>query len=241
LVLQITGPKVVTLARENRSRRHLQWQRRRRQKRRNTNRQRDDTSHLTRFFTGLLREAPLRRLFRSSLMYRGSCRLGLKVLGKAPYSTTHPQQANSIRRCIVSGRQCSLGPLLLLASVAVSCGGSRHLQTVTLQPSTATAQNGQFQFAATGTFSAPPSPVTLTSKDVTWCTGELTAAPNASPNSCVGNVSPFATVDQNGLATCGSASHGTGYILAGTQQIVSMNPDGGSQFKIFGYAALTCP
>jgi len=142
----------------------------------------------------------------------------------------------------VSGfRWRSGGPLLLLSLATLSCGGSRHLQSVTVQPSVATAQNGQFQFTATGKFSAPPSPATLTSKDVTWCTGELTTAPNASPNSCVGNIAPFATVDQNGLATCGVASHGSGYILAGAQQVVSMNPDGGSQFKVSGYATLTCP
>ena len=134
-----------------------------------------------------------------------------------------------------------VGALLLLTWAAASCGSGRHLETITLQPAVATAQNGQAQFTATGQFSAPPSPVTLTSKDVTWCTGELANAPNGSPNSCIGNVAPFATVDQNGLATCGPASHGTGYILAGAQQIMSMNPDGGSQFKISGYATLTCP
>jgi len=149
---------------------------------------------------------------------------------------------SSCWRCIVSEfRSHWVGALLLFSWAAVSCGSGRHLQTITLQPSVATAQNRQVQFTATGQFSAPPSPVTLTSKDVTWCTGELTNAPNASPNSCIGNIAPFATVDQNGLATCGPASHGTGYILAGAQQIMSMNPDGGSQFKISGYATLTCP
>ena len=138
-------------------------------------------------------------------------------------------------------RSHSVGPLLLLSCLALSCGSSRHLESITLQPSAATAQNGKFQFAATGQFSAPPSPVTLTSKDVTWCTGEVANAPSASPNSCIGNVAPFAVVDQNGLATCGAASHGTGYILAGAQQMMPMNPDGGSQFKISGHATLTCP
>jgi len=138
-------------------------------------------------------------------------------------------------------RSLSVGPLLLLCLTASSCGSGRHLQNITLQPAVATAQHGQVQFTATGQFSAPPSPVTLTSQDVTWCTGEVTSAPNASPNSCVGNVAPFATVDLNGLATCGPASHGTGYILAGAEHIMPMNPDGGSQFKISGYATLTCP
>ena len=142
---------------------------------------------------------------------------------------------------MIAFRFHSIGALSLLSIAALSCGGGRHLESVTLQPSVATAQNGQAQFTATGKFSQPPSPVTLTSKDVTWCTGELTSAPNASPNSCVGNVAPFATVDQNGLASCGPATHGSGYILAGAQQTMSMNPDAGSQFKVFGYATLTCP
>ena len=141
---------------------------------------------------------------------------------------------------MTASRLRSIGSLLILSLAALSCGGSRHLQSITLQPSVTAAQNGQAQFTATGKFSQPPSPVTLTSKDVTWCTGELTSAPNASPNSCVGNVAPFATVDQNGLATCGQATHGSGYILAGTDQM-TMNPDGGSQFKVSGYATLTCP
>jgi len=134
-----------------------------------------------------------------------------------------------------------VGPLLILSLAAWSCGGGRHLQSVTLQPSVATAQNGKAQFSATGNFSAPPSPVTLTSKDVTWCAGGLVSPSNASPSGCAGFVIPFATVDQNGLATCSPSLHGTGYILAGAQPIPAMMPDEGAQFKVFGYATLTCP
>lgn len=134
-----------------------------------------------------------------------------------------------------------IGLPLLLVLLTLGCGSGRHLQGVTVHPSVATAQNGQAQFSAIGTFSEPPSPLTLTSTDVTWCTGELTSAPNASPQTCIGNVAPFATVDQNGSATCNPAlPHGTGYILAGTDQM-TLNPDGGSQFRISGYARLTCP
>jgi hypothetical protein len=135
----------------------------------------------------------------------------------------------------------SVGALLLLFIAALSCGGGRHLKTVTLQPSVATAQNGQFQFTAAGTFNEPPSPASLTSKDVTWCTGAETSAPSANPNSCIGFVIPFATVDQNGLATCNPHVHGAGYILAGAHPIASKIPDEGSQFKVSGYATLTCP
>jgi hypothetical protein len=143
---------------------------------------------------------------------------------------------------VTRSRSWSTGLLLVLSFVALNCGSGRHLQSVTLQPSVATAQNGQMQFAATGTFSKPPSPTALTSKDVTWCVGEQTSAPNASSNSCVGNVNSFATVDQNGLATCSPTIHGTGYILAGASAgNASMIPDEGSQFSVSGYATLTCP
>lgn len=145
---------------------------------------------------------------------------------------------------MTASRSGSIGPLFVLLLVALSCGGSsRHLESVTLQPAVASAQNGQFQFTATGKFSAPPSPMTLTSKDVTWCTATAgwTGSAPTTPSGCIGNVIPFATVDQNGLATCGPTSHGTGYILAGAQPIGSTNPDGGSQFKVFGYSILTCP
>jgi hypothetical protein len=144
-----------------------------------------------------------------------------------------------VRRCIVTGlRSISVGPLLLLSLATLSCGGGRQLQSVKINPPAATSQ---VQFTATGTFSKPPSPVTLTNKDVTWCVGELTSAPNATPTACVGNVSPFAAVDQNGMAQCNATTHGSGYILAGAGPLVSMNPDGGSQFKVSGYATLTCP
>ena len=135
-------------------------------------------------------------------------------------------------------RSISVGPLFLLSLVTLGCGSGRQLQTVKIAPAAATSQA---QFTATGTFSKPPSPVTLTSKDVTWCVGVLTNALNATPNACVGNVAPFATVDQNGMAQCNAATHGSGYILAGASQMFSMNPDGGSQFKVSGYATLSCP
>ncbi|HKV80150.1 MAG TPA: hypothetical protein VJP02_18525 [Candidatus Sulfotelmatobacter sp.] len=136
-------------------------------------------------------------------------------------------------------RLISVGSLLLVSLATLSCGSGRQLQSVKIDPPAATSQA---QLTAIGTFSRPPSPVTLTSKDVTWCVGELTSAPNATPTACVGNVAPFATVDQNGMAQCNTTTHGrAGYILAGASQMMSMNPDEGSQFKVSGYATLTCP
>src|SRR5579862_8308846 len=99
---------------------------------------------------------------------------------------------------------------LLWLLVLSACGSGRHLRTVSITPATADAQNspsGQVSFVATGTFSDPPSPVTLTSKDVFWCVG-------SSDGSCVGNINPGATVDQTGLAQCNSGFAGTANILA---------------------------
>jgi len=131
----------------------------------------------------------------------------------------------------------STGPLVLFAALVMSgCGSSRQLQSVTLSPASADAQSfpgGQVPFGATGTFSKPPSPSNLTSKDVQWCVGTSTGA-------CVGNINPGASVDQTGLAQCNSGFVGTATILAGNGG-VTMNPDGGSQLKVFGSAKLTCP
>ena len=124
----------------------------------------------------------------------------------------------------------------IIALGIVGCGSSRQLQSVKLNPALADARNfpnGQVPFTATGAFSKPPSPVQLTSKDVTWCTG-------SNSGMCVGNINPGATVDQNGLAQCVPGFTGKATILAGTGSS-SMNPDGGSQLKIFGAAHLTCP
>src|ERR1700674_2249984 len=99
----------------------------------------------------------------------------------------------------------------LIALGIVGCGSSRQLQSVTLSPASADSRNfpnGQVSFTATGAFSKKPSPVQLTSKDVTWCVG-------SSSGMCVGNINPGVTVDQNGLAQCLPGFTGTATILAG--------------------------
>jgi len=128
--------------------------------------------------------------------------------------------------------------MLILAALANSgCGSSRQLQSIAVSPASVDAKdypNGQVSLTATGTYSKPPSPVPLTSKDVVWCAGETSGA-------CYGNIAPPVTVDQNGLAKCGPTFVGTATVLAGTQSSAMVNPDGGSQLKIFGSAQLTCP
>ena len=126
--------------------------------------------------------------------------------------------------------------LLLLVLATATCGSSRQLQTVTLNPAVADARNfpnGQVSFAATGAFSKPPSPVPLTSKDVMWCVG-------ASDGTCAGNINTGATVDSNGVAQCLPGPARTVTILAGRGK-ASMNPDGSAQLTVFGAAQLTCP
>ena len=134
------------------------------------------------------------------------------------------------------GRTCMV--LAILSLFASGCGNSRQLQSVAVSPATANAQNfpnGQVQFSATGTFNKPPSPQPLTAKDVTWCvaTGPDTGA-------CAGNINKGAFVDTNGVANCVANFSGTATILAG-QAMPSMNPDGGSQLRVFGKAQLVCP
>ena len=127
--------------------------------------------------------------------------------------------------------------LPLVALEIVGCGSSRQLQSVTLNPAIADARNfpnGQVSFTATGAFSKPPSPVQLTSTDVTWCAGSTSGM-------CVGNINPGVTVDRNGLAQCVPGFTGTATILAGAGSSPMTNPDFGSQLKIFGAAQLTCP
>ena len=138
-------------------------------------------------------------------------------------------------------RSCSVGSLLLLSLAALSCGSGRHLQSVTLQPATADAQNfpnGLVQFTATGTFSKPPSPQQLTSKDITWCM----AAAGSNGGGCAGNVITGGTVDQNGMAQCLLGFSWTAVVVAGTPpKMNSGNPDGGVPLTVSGSAKLTCP
>ncbi|MGA2858234.1 MAG: hypothetical protein ABSE40_15285 [Candidatus Sulfotelmatobacter sp.] len=133
--------------------------------------------------------------------------------------------------------------LLLAVAATFACGSNRKLQSVSLTPAAADAKNfphGQVPFAATGTFSKPPSPAQLTSNDVLWCYGGLTNVAGPTPGLCVGNIAQFATVDQNGVAQCSPSFQGTVYILAGTASGPAM-PNVGPRLKIFGSAELTCP
>src|SRR5712692_1551246 len=92
--------------------------------------------------------------------------------------------------------------LLLTAVVTIRCGGgtnpNRMLESISISPAIAHAQNGQAQFVATGTFSA--SPVMVTPLAVNWSGPPLPLNPVAcTDGSCPG-------IDSQGLATCGPLS-----------------------------------
>src|SRR5260370_23480228 len=92
--------------------------------------------------------------------------------------------------------------LLLTAVVTISLGvgtnPNRMLESISISPAIAQAQNGQEQFVTTGTFSA--TPVTVTPLAVNWSGPPLPLNPVAcTPNSCPG-------IDNQGLATCGPLS-----------------------------------
>jgi hypothetical protein len=140
-------------------------------------------------------------------------------------------------------RSRSLGPLSLVCLAALSCGGSRQLQSVTVQPSQADAKNftnGQVQFTATGIFTNSSMPVTLTNKDISWCYGGVASSATLTAGMCAGNVAQLVSIDSNGVAQCNSGFQGMGLILAGVPIPATM-PDVGQQLKVYGSATLTCP
>jgi hypothetical protein len=130
--------------------------------------------------------------------------------------------------------------LAAAASVAFSCGVNnppKHvLETITLNPSIADAQNypnGQVQFVATGNYMTPPTVVTpLTA---TWGACNQFQTTTA------------VTVGSNGLAQCSAGASGTYMVWAnvpldipGVANCTAENACGGG-CVVQGNALLTCP
>lgn len=116
----------------------------------------------------------------------------------------------------------------LLAGIellAAGCGSSnRVIQSVTVTPATADAQNfpnGQVQFTASGTYSQPPSPVALSQAG--WSLSE----------------GGIATLTGNGLAQCVPGATGTVTVKAGVSGPCSGT--GCTAVQIVGTAQLSCP
>jgi len=128
--------------------------------------------------------------------------------------------------------------LMVLAAAALSCGSSPSphlLQSVTINPATADAQNypnGQVQFTATGNFSTKPSPVTPLSVEWGSCTLD-------------GNTTSSVSVTTSGTAQCtGAAGTYTVWGFANSAEgptCLAINACGGGCGRITGTAQLTCP
>lgn len=120
---------------------------------------------------------------------------------------------------------------LLLALVA--CGGmnssNRVLMSMTLSPAAADAQNfanGQVQFTATGVFSEPPTPATVTFMEP--FTGSW----------MVSN-SNIAIIDQNGMAKCVAGTSGVVTVSAIASSNSAQAP--AMSTAVSATAMLTCP
>jgi hypothetical protein len=129
--------------------------------------------------------------------------------------------------------------LVLAASFALSCGasqGQNQLQSITLSPATADAQNypdGQVQFTATGYYGNPSH--TVTPLSATW-----SACQENMPTTAV-------TVTKAGAAQCANGATGTYSVFAadpdtrsGVLNCPATNACGGGCI-IVGTAQLTCP
>ena len=123
---------------------------------------------------------------------------------------------------------------VVLGGVIVGVGCGSHLNSVSLSPTVADAQNfpnGQVQFTATGTYGDSSKPVPAT--NLIWCVG-------TSDGNCNGNIASVASVSSSGVAKCLPGATGAATILAGSGTPAGV-PDIGFPLRVFGSAQLTCP
>jgi hypothetical protein len=127
--------------------------------------------------------------------------------------------------------------LVAVAAITLACGSSqsRTLKSVAVTPATATAQNGEFQFTATGYYNTSPTQVSpLTA---TWG-----ACQQQTPTNAV-------SVSASGVAQCTAGASGTYTVWAfgtnpatpGTANCNAMTACGGGCGRVTGTAQLTCP
>jgi hypothetical protein len=141
-------------------------------------------------------------------------------------------EVHMLRRLFFVGFSC------LVALLLSSCGGGSHqIQSVSVVPTFADAQNspnGRVQFTATGHYKT--SPLTVTPLKATW-------------SAALGPATTAVTVDANGVAQCNAGSSGTFAIGAW----VPMDPNSPVTCMVIGpfgergcdtvtgTAELTCP
>ena len=127
--------------------------------------------------------------------------------------------------------------LALAACMTLACGSSRQIQSVTLSPASADAQNypdGKVPFVATGHYNH--APMTATPLQAFW------GPPAGSP------VDSGISVDANGVAQCAPGASGTYSVGAWVDLPVTRAlPCGVGQYgepvcyTVVGTAQLTCP
>jgi hypothetical protein len=137
----------------------------------------------------------------------------------------------------VVSRLISAPILLLVAVLTLSCGGgnnqNRMLELISVSPTVANAQNGQAQFVATGTFSAPP--VTVNPLPVNWIGPPLPLnLAVCAPDFCPG-------INSQGLATCGLSFSGTVTITASAPRDPKLPLYTQNVPMVTGTATLNCP
>jgi hypothetical protein len=128
--------------------------------------------------------------------------------------------------------------LLFTVSITLSCGSGRQIQSITVAPASADAQDypdGQVPFVATGHYNS--SPTTVTSLPADWGAIE----PGVPAGAAV-------TVNSNGTAQCAAGTSGTFLIGAWVNlpaenpPMCLPNPFGSSSCAfVLGTAKLTCP
>jgi len=131
----------------------------------------------------------------------------------------------------------------LAACIALACGSSRQLTSITVAPATADAQNypnGKVPFVATGYYNARPTPVV-----------PLQAGWGATaPGQVIGPPTSDITFDANGTAQCAAGASGTYTVGAWVNVppphtnppiMCPVSPYGNSCSSVVGTAQLTCP
>ena len=113
-----------------------------------------------------------------------------------------------------------------LSLVATGCGNGnpRVLQSISVSPASADAQNfpnAQVQFTAVGTYSQPPSPSPTTASS--WSLADPA----------------MATINQSGVAQCNSGASGVTTIAATAP--APCHGTGCTAVQLVGTAQLTCP
>jgi hypothetical protein len=124
-------------------------------------------------------------------------------------------------------------PLAFSTIFLQSCGApvmSRQILSVTISPASATAQSGQVQFVATGTYNT--APYTVTPLTATW--------------GISGYPQQLGTITQNGLAACSKSSSGTTTVEAWVQlsgPVCNVIDSAGRPAcnNVWGSAQLSCP